>query len=128
MKRVLLDTNVLIDFLREPEAYRDALGEYERIVLTPTVVGEFRAGISDTLLGRANLLALEEFMATPAVEEVPLTSETGACYARIFRALKASGTPIPTNDIWIAAAAIQHACPLFTNDTHFSLVPSLALA
>ena len=128
MRRVLLDTNVLIDFLREPEAFVDTLGAYDRIVLTPTVVGEFRAGISDTRVGRTNLLALEEFMATPAVEEVPLTSDTGAYYARIFRTLKASGTPIPTNDIWIAAAAIQHACPLLTKDSHFSLVPSLALA
>ena len=128
MRRVLLDTNVLIDLLRTPDAFVEVLGAYDRIVLTPTIVGEFRAGISDTRLGRANLLALEEFMATPDVEEVPLTSETGACYARIFRALKAAGTPIPTNDIWIAAAAIQHACPLLTSDAHFSLVPSLALA
>ena len=128
MRRVLLDTNVLIDFLRKPEAFVDTLGAYERIVLTPTVVGEFRAGISDTRLGRANLLALEEFMDNPAVEELPLTSETGACYARIYRALRAAGTPIPTNDIWLAAAALQHACPLLTKDSHFSLVPSLSLA
>ena len=128
MRRILLDTNVLIDFLRDPDAFVDKLGAYDRIVLIPTVVGEFRAGISDTRLGRANLLALEEFMENPAVEKLPLDSETGTTYARIFRALKASGTPIPTNDIWIAAAAIQHACPLLTKDSHFFLVPSLSLA
>ena len=106
----------------------DVLGAYDRIVLTPTVVGEFRAGSTDTRLGRANLRALEEFMATPSVEEIDLDSATGATYARVFRALKTAGTPIPTNDVWIAAAAIQSGCPLLTKDAHFGLVPSLALA
>ena len=51
MNRVLFDTNILIPYLRNPEAFRDKIMSYDRIVLTPTVLGEFRAGITTTKQG-----------------------------------------------------------------------------
>lgn len=60
-----------------------------------------------------------------AVELLPLTAETARQYARLRGALKRAGTPIPENDLWIAALAIEHGWPLATRDAHFACVPGL---
>ena len=127
MKRILFDTNILIPYLRNPEAFSDKIISYDRIVLTPTVLGEFRAGITSTKQGAENLRALDDFLLNPAVEECPVTFQTSNYYARIFQMLKRQGTPIPTNDIWIAAVAMQSGCDLYTNDEHFKHIQGLAL-
>ncbi len=125
MKRAIFDTNVLIPYLRNPDAFAKAVASYDFVVLTPTVLGEFRAGITLTRQGAENLRALEDFLLNPAVEEWPVTSQTSTIYARIFQALKRQGTPIPTNDIWIAAAAIQCGGDLLTRDEHFMHIQGL---
>ena len=127
MRRVILDTNVLIMFLRDPDQFIDELASYDRIVLTPVVVGEFMAGITATRIGEENMRALEDFMDNPAVEERAMTSETGEFYARIYRQLRQKGTPIPTNDIWIAATAQEYGCELFTRDAHFKNIEGLTV-
>jgi predicted nucleic acid-binding protein len=73
MKRVLFDTNILIPYLRNPEAFSDKVMSYDRVVITPTVLGEFRAGITPTRQGMENLRALDDFLLNPAVEECPVT-------------------------------------------------------
>ena len=128
MSRVMVDTNILIRFFGAPEDFVSSLGAYERIVISPIVVGEFWAGINNTRRGRESRLAFEAFLENPFVDEVPVDSATGRYYAKIYQAIKQAGTPIPTNDIWIAASAIQHDCPLFTQDAHFKNVPGLKLA
>jgi len=125
MKRLTLDTNVLIGFLRDPERYADAFAEFDEIVLCPVVLGEFRAGLFDTKVGRANRSALEEFLANPAVKVLPLRDVTSVYYAQVFQALRKIGCPIPVNDIWIAAFAIENGFAIATNDGHFSKIPML---
>ena len=71
---------------------------------------------------------LDEFLDDPAVAIVPCTDETADYYARIFRTLKGNGTPLPTNDMWIAAAALEHGAAVLSSDGHFSHVPMLKLA
>jgi len=125
MKRLTLDTNVLIDFLRDPERYASAFAAFDEIVLCPVVLGEFRAGLFDTKAGRANRSALEDFLTNPAVKVLPLRDETSIYYAQVFQALKKLGCPIPVNDIWIAAFAIENGFALATHDGHFTKVPML---
>lgn len=125
MKRLTLDTNVLIGFLRNPEQYAAAFAEFDEIVLCPVVLGEFRAGLFDTRVGRANKSALEEFLSNPAVKVLPLRDVTSEYYAQVFQVLKKIGCPIPVNDIWIAAFAIENGFALATNDGHFSKIPML---
>jgi len=127
MRRLTLDTNVLIGFLRNPERYAAAFAEFDEIVLCPVVLGEFRAGLFDTKAGRANRCALEEFLSNPSVKVLPLRDVTSAYYAQVFQALRKIGCPIPVNDIWIAAFAIENGFALATNDSHFSRVPMLRI-
>ena len=68
---------------------------------------------------------LTEFLAVPRVAIVDVTQATGQRYAHIFAYLRREGTPIPTNDIWIAALAMEHGIELLTADSHFRRVPHI---
>ena len=72
MKRVVLDTNILIPFLQNPEAFASSLLSYDRIVIVPTVAGEYLAGVAATKQGEANRRAFVDFLSNPAVDEQPL--------------------------------------------------------
>ena len=127
MKRVVLDTNILIPFLQNPEAFASSLPSYDRIVIVPTVAGEYLAGVTATKQGEANRRAFVDFLSNPAVDKLPITTKTGEIYAKTYRFLRERGTPIPTNDIWIAASAIAAGADLFTRDGHFNNIQGLNL-
>ncbi|MFH7327123.1 PIN domain-containing protein, partial [Desulfurivibrio sp. C05AmB] len=76
---------------------------------------------------RLNRDELESFLDSPRVELLPVEEETAEFYAQIFADLKLRGRPIPTNDLWIAASAMQHGLALATYDDHFSSVSGLLL-
>lgn len=63
----------------------------------------------------------------PAVTMLPLTTDTAAHYGRLKTALTRAGTPIPENDLWMAAVAIEHGWPVATRDAHFARVPGLVV-
>ena len=129
MNVAVIDTNVLIDCFQRGGGAADAISDYDRILVCPAVIGEFKAGIDAvTKRGRKAKERLDEFLDDPAVEIVSCTDETAEYYARIFRALKESGTPLPTNDIWIAAAALERGATVLSGDRHFSRVPMLKVA
>lgn len=125
MRRLVLDTNILIGLLMHPENYAERLAAFDEVIMSPTVLGEYRAGLFQTKAGRANRAALEAYLQNPAVHVLPITDATARLYAQVFQALKAKGTPIPVNDIWIAAFALEQGACLATDDTHFNLVPLL---
>ena len=127
MRRVALDTNVLIGLLGNPEEYAERLADFDEIVLCPVVLGEFRAGLFDTKAGRENRKVLDLYLRNPSVRTSPMAASTAMLYAKIFQALKAKGRPIPTNDMWIAACALDAGVPLATDDNHFSSIPMLQL-
>ena len=129
MNSVVVDTNVLIGCFQREHGISEKVREYDRILVCPAVMGEFKTGIDiGTKRGRKAAERLNEFLDDPAVVVVSCTEETADYYARIFKALKANGTPIPTNDIWIAASAIEHGAAALSGDGHFSCVPMLKLA
>ena len=129
MNIAVIDTNVLIDCFQHCGGAADAISDYDRILVCPAVIGEFKAGIdAGTKRGRKAKERLDEFLDDPAVEIVSCTDETAEYYARIYRALKESGRPLPTNDIWIAAAALEHGATVLSGDRHFSCVPMLKVA
>ena len=124
MKPLLLDTNVLIKFLRGDKKIAKVVTTYEQILVSTVVIGEYKAGIdSETAVGRQQLSALEMFLDSPAVKIVEVTEDVADLYARLFRVLKANGTPIPQNDLWIAACAITKGAVVYSLDTHFANVP-----
>ena len=129
MNAAVIDTNVLIDCFQRGGGAADAISDYDRILVCPAVIGEFTAGIdTSTKRGRKTKERLDEFLDDPAVEIVPCTDETAEYYARIYRALKENGAPLPTNDIWIAAAALEHGATVISGDGHFSRIPMLKVA
>jgi predicted nucleic acid-binding protein len=126
MMPLLLDTNVLIKFLRGNEKIAKVVSTYEQILVPTVVIGEYKAGVAvETAVGHQQLSALEMFLDSTAVKIVGVTEDVANAYARVFRVLKANGTPIPQNDLWIAACAITKGAVVYSLDTHFSNVPLL---
>ena len=128
MKKLFLDTNIVIRLLKGEEQVADRIAGYDKILISAVVLGEFKAGIAlDTKQGRAQKAALDELLDSSSVEVVPVSEDTSDEYARIFRVLRNNGTPIPLNDLWIAAQVMEHGAYLYTADAHFTAVPLLRL-
>jgi predicted nucleic acid-binding protein len=90
-------------------------------------VSELLAGFKGGNRERANKEQLMAFAATERVHTAPITTETPEFYARVIHQLRAKGTPIPTNDIWIAALTMEHGASLATSEAHFSKIDGLKL-
>lgn len=125
--KVALDTNRYVDLCRGAAEVVHRLEEAEAIFLPFIVLAELRAGFAQGRHGRSNERALQLLLAKPGVTTLFASDDTTRSYASIFRQLRRQGTPIPTNDIWIAALVIQHDLVLYTRDTHFARLPQLHL-
>lgn len=128
MSRVLLDTSAYSAFMRGDEAEVQSIREAREIRLTPVVLGELLAGFRRGTRRKENEALLVRFLASPRVRVLALDEETADRYAIILNALRAAGTPVPTNDLWIAASAMQHGLKVLTTDAHFGKIPQVALA
>jgi tRNA(fMet)-specific endonuclease VapC len=124
--RVLLDTNAYADLRRGREAVVERIRAAEEVLLSSVVAGELLYGFRLGSRFKRNLTELEAFLARPFVRFVPVTRVTADRYARIASTLRRKGTPIPTNDIWIAAHAVETGADLLSSDEHFSLVDGVA--
>ena len=97
----------------------------DEIVVNPVVLGELRAGFLAGAHRRKNERELELFLKSARVSVTPVDEDTSACYAAIVHGLRVAGTPVPTNDIWIAASAMQHGLLVATTDRHFAKIPQI---
>lgn len=121
----MLDTSAYAAFKRGHEEAASALRKYPEILLPSIVLGELWAGFEVGSKREQNRQELHEFLASPRVALAPVTGETAARYAAIYAYLRANGRPIPTNDLWIAALAMEHGATLLTADVHFLHVPQI---
>lgn len=128
MNRLLIDTNVYVAFMTGRAEVVETLSLAAQIVVCPTVAGELLAGFKFGTREKANRRKWEQFLDNPRVVELGIDADTAEFYAEVYRALRAKGTPIPTNDLWIAACALQNGLPLATLDAHFRAVDGLVLA
>jgi tRNA(fMet)-specific endonuclease VapC len=103
----------------------DTLEQAEAIYVPFITVAELRAGFAMGTKGRANELNLEKFLLKPEVIVFYPDAQTTARYADVYRHLRQQATPIPTNDMWIAALALQHDLPLYARDAHFDRLPQV---
>ncbi len=125
--RVALDTNRYRDFCAgHPDAVH-TLQCAEAIFLPLPVLGELRAGFACGTLARKNEAVLNKFLNEKRVHVLLQDEATCFWYARLFRQLREQGTPIPTNDLWIASLVEQHNLFLYTRDRHFKNLPQLNL-
>ena len=125
MTRFLLDSSAYIAFKKSHPAILEILSQADEIILTPIVLGELRAGFMQGTKRDTNERELQTFLDSPRVSVIGLNEETADRYAVIRTTLRKAGTPISTNDIWIAATAMQHGLPILTSDRDFQKVPQI---
>jgi tRNA(fMet)-specific endonuclease VapC len=123
--RVAIDTNRLTDLLREDKRLAEFLSFCDEVWIPLIVLGEMKAGFYGGTKGHRNQALLQRFLAKPTVSVLLPGRETAEHYARIFVQLKRAGTPVPDNDLWIAALALEHDLTLITRDRHFDRIPQL---
>lgn len=126
--RTLLDTNRYIDFCKGEEKAVQILQVAQEIFLPFIVLAELRAGFLVGSRSEENEKTLIRFLNSARVEVLYADDQTTHHYARLFFQLRKQGTPIPTNDIWIAALASQHNLILFDRDQHFDHLPQIPRA
>lgn len=125
MRAVLLDTNAYVRFLAGDERALGCLAHADRVHMSVFVLGELVAGFRAGTREKQNRQVLDRFLAKPGVEVLDATRETAEYFGLIKVALKKAGRPIPLNDVWIAAHALETGAVLVTYDTHFTAVPGL---
>lgn len=123
--RLLLDTNVYSAMRRGNPVVTELIRRSERIVISVVVVGELMFGFRHGTRRRQNQRALDAFLALPEVQILPVTLVTADRYSRLFRVLRGKGRPIPTNDVWIAAHAMESGADLVSFDHHFEALDEI---
>lgn len=124
--RVALDTNTYRAFMDGSTRTIEVVRMAEHVWLPVPVLAELRFGFRKGTRGRVNEATLVKFLDSPRVGLLTCDEQTSHFYADLKIQLFKQGTPIPINDVWIAALAIQHAVPLHSLDTDFDRIPQLA--
>jgi tRNA(fMet)-specific endonuclease VapC len=123
--RFLLDTNIVIALLEGEAAVQDQLSQADEVFVSSIALGELYFGAGKSGRPQANRARVDEF----ARDSVVMGCDTDIArrYGEVKNALRLRGRPIPENDIWIAAVALQHGLTLVTRDEHFNKVDGLAV-
>ena len=123
--KLALDTNRYTDLCRGLASVVKTVELADEVWLPFVVVGELRAGFAVGTQGPHNESVLRRFLLKSGVDVLYADEQTTHHYAAIYRQLRKQGTPIPTNDMWIAALALQHSLSLCDRDAHFDALPQL---
>ena len=125
MNRLLLDTSAYAAFLRGEVGTIAAIREADEIYLSAVVLGEMLAGFFSGKRRSKNQAELARFLESPRVSMIDIDEGTAERYAVIFTTLRKARAPIPTNNLWIAASAMQYGLRLLTLDAHLAKVPQI---
>lgn len=124
---LLLDTNAYSDFVRGDLGLAQLLNQADIVYVPVIVIGEMKRGFYYGSQVRKNIENLERFIAKPRTRVLDISQETAEQYGQLAAYLKQQGTPIPINDVWIAALCVQYDLPLLTRDSDFQHLPQLTL-
>ncbi|OQX17940.1 MAG: twitching motility protein PilT [Desulfobulbaceae bacterium A2] len=127
MKKIVLDTNAYAAFLAGDLRVLQALASAEIIFMSVFVLGELFAGFRCGSRERDNRNLLERFLRKPPVHVLHASIETANVFGMLKAALKEAGTPLPINDVWIAAHAMETGAVLVSYDQHFEKIIGLRL-
>jgi tRNA(fMet)-specific endonuclease VapC len=127
VRQVLLDTNAYARLLSGDERVLAVLAGADRIYMSVFVLGELNAGFRAGKKGPENRRILERFLEKPSVAVLEATRETAEIFGIVKDSLRKAGKPIPVNDVWIAAHALETGSVLVTYDAHFRAVPGLRI-
>ena len=123
--KLLLDTNAYVGFKSGHSEIVDYLTMADLILISPIVSGELMFGFRNGSRFDQNMLEFNQFLSHEAVDAIQISDVTADRYSRIAALLRKQGTPIPSNDIWIAAQTMETGAELVTMDQHFKKIPNL---
>jgi tRNA(fMet)-specific endonuclease VapC len=123
--RLVLDTSAYSHFRAGHPRVLDLMAAAEAVVMPTVVLGELEAGFQLGSREGENRSLLAEFLTEPFVSIVQVTPSVARHYGRLFADLRRAGTPLPINDVWIAAVTLDCGGHLLTFDEHFDDIPSL---
>ena len=124
---VLLDTSAYSALQRGRQPILEALRRSETVAVSAVVLGELYSGFRAGNRWAENTAQLAQFLSKPSVRVLNVTEETALRYAEVDVYLRKKGRPIPRNDVWIAAVALEHGLQLLTLDVHFREIPLLLI-
>jgi len=127
MNKILIDTNIYSSALRGRAEVVRTLREVAQISICSISIGELLSGFKGGSREKENRRELGRFLDSPRVATISIDEDTAEFYSTILNGLRKKGTPIPTNDIWIAAVAFQHGVQFYTLDKHFQYIEGLLL-
>lgn len=125
MRPILFDTNAYASFKRNDSEIIEIVRHAEVIGISPIVIAELMVGFDGGSKAKQNKTELQNFLESSRITIYPITLDTSQFFSQIFSSLKNKGKPIPTNDLWIAAQALEHGCVVCTRDKHFSYIEGL---
>ena len=123
--KIMPDTTAYVGFKRNDAETVDIILQAEQIFFSPIVLGELMFGFRNGTRFKENMADLNAFLDHESVRLVAVGKITSDRYSRIAAQLKQQGTPIPSNDIWIAAQSMEHGAELITFDQHFERISGL---
>ena len=124
---LLLDTSAYSAFRRGDQAVAEVIRRSDTVAVPVVVLGELHSGFQAGNRCAENTAELDRFLSKPSVRVLNVTEETALRYAEIDVYLRKKGRPIPRNDVWIAAVALEHGLQLLTLDVHFREIPLLLI-
>lgn len=125
MRPILFDTNAYASFKRNDVDIIEIVQHAEWIGISPIVIGELLTGFDGGNKAKQNKIELQKFLESSRIIIYHLTVDTSHFFSQIYCTLKTKGKPIPTNDMWIAAQALEHGCVVCTHDKHFGYIEGL---
>lgn len=123
--RVALDTNRLTDLFAGDTELANRVEACDEVWIPLIVLGEIKAGFYGGGQRQRNEAVLQRLLAKKTIQVLLPSRETAEHYAQLYAQLKRTGTPVPDNDMWIAALALEHDLVLITRDRHFAKIPQL---
>lgn len=123
--RVAIDSNAYIELCRGDARRAETIRRAREVFVPFVVLGELRAGFHADPKARANERMLQRFLQAERVAALFADEGTTHVYAGLFARLRQAGTPMPTNDLWIAALVVQHDLTLMSADRHFDRIPEI---
>ena len=127
MRKVFLDTNAYIGYLGGDERVLSCLAQAEIVYMSVFVMGELYAGFRAAKREKENKQILERFLIKSTVSVLEASKDTAEIFGMVKDSLKRAGHPIPVNDVWIGAHALETGSVLLTFDRHFDFIPGLRL-
>lgn len=123
--RLALDTSAYSRFRAGDQRVHDLIARADAVLVPATVLGELYGAFEMGARSRENRLALAEFLDEAFVRVAPVSATVARHYGRVYAALRRAGTPVPANDMWIAATAIDQGACLLTFDHDFERIDGL---